>query len=314
MAHRVDRRLRQVRAAILNEEDVEARTASALRDTLDWLYNGIHTGHYSPKQLTQTEKTHCGSLVELNMQRRFRFDDGWRFDYRIVGVDVECKFSQYLGGWMIPPEAVRSRVLCLLLWADDEESKWSMGLVRTTHGRLQGGKNRDKKRKLNKQGRQDIEWLFEHKRLPKNQLLHLDPNVRDQVMQGASGAERLRLLCRLVPRTILTRVTIETLGQQKDPMKRMRANGGARSALKKEGIVILGHYTNHANIAKALNLSVPREGELMSVPLAPANQNEPNTVEIDGGLWRLARVGERTQHPAPRLPVVRRSREGATDS
>ena len=28
-------------------------------------------------------------------------------DYEIAGVQVDCKFSKYHGGWMIPREAIR---------------------------------------------------------------------------------------------------------------------------------------------------------------------------------------------------------------
>jgi hypothetical protein len=40
-------------------------------------------------------------------------------DFDICGVDVDRKYSQDLGDWMIPPEAVGH--LILGLWASDEE-------------------------------------------------------------------------------------------------------------------------------------------------------------------------------------------------
>ncbi|GGZ50178.1 hypothetical protein GCM10010387_50650 [Streptomyces inusitatus] len=71
---------------------------------------------------------HFGTQVEIAIQREFGFRDGTDMDYRIAGVDVDCKYSQQFGGWTIPPEA-RGH-LCLLVWADDYTSRWSVGLLR----------------------------------------------------------------------------------------------------------------------------------------------------------------------------------------
>ena len=91
------------------------RFASVLRDTIDQLLNGEATGRYSWDSLFKTEKTHAGTLVEINLQREFKFDDGsdvangqHPMDYRILNIDVDCKFSQDFGGWMILSSAVAS--------------------------------------------------------------------------------------------------------------------------------------------------------------------------------------------------------------
>jgi hypothetical protein len=69
-----------------------------------------------------------GTLVEINLHRAFDFEDGTETDYRIAGIEVDCKFSRSFGGWEIPPEAYGH--LCLLVWADDAQSRWSAGVVR----------------------------------------------------------------------------------------------------------------------------------------------------------------------------------------
>ena len=40
-------------------------------------------------------------------------------------------------------------------------------------------------------------------------------------------------------------------------MKRVRGNGGSRSSLRPEGIVIIGQYESHRRIAQALAIPVP---------------------------------------------------------
>ena len=83
------------------------RTAQVLRDTFDQLYDGQRTGRYRWDRLYKTEKTHCGTLVEINLQREFDFKDGPKLDYEIAGVDVDCKYSQNLGGLDDTPRNTR---------------------------------------------------------------------------------------------------------------------------------------------------------------------------------------------------------------
>ncbi len=47
------------------------------------LLDGQHTGRYRWDQLHKTEKTHFGTLVEINLQRAFGFDDGMTMDFAI---------------------------------------------------------------------------------------------------------------------------------------------------------------------------------------------------------------------------------------
>ena len=111
--------------------------------------------------LRKTEKTHMGSIVEINLHREFEFADGDATDYRIDGIEVDCKFSQSLGGWELPPESVGH--LCLLVWANDDSSRWEAGLVRVPEAYLRPGRgNRDGKRRLTIEGESRILWLYGH--------------------------------------------------------------------------------------------------------------------------------------------------------
>lgn len=75
-----------------------------------------------------------------------------------------------------------------------------------------------------------------------------------------------------------------TVAQQDDYMKRVRANGGARSILAAEGILILsGDYKNQQQIAKELDTEVPQRGELVSVKVAPSS--DTSGVLIQGARW-----------------------------
>lgn len=281
-----DSDLGRVAAWLMHQDPIGARFSSVLRRTLDQLYDGQHTGRYRWDQLHKTEKTHCGTLVEINLQREFQIGEGDRMDFRIEGVDVDCKYSQTNGGWMIPAEALGH--VCLLLWADDELSICSMGLIRIEETLLTPGSNRDSKRTLGKTGRKRIQWMFEKTPLPLNVLLHLPREIVDRIMNLDSGQARIDEIFRVAQKTRIGRGVVATLGQQEDYMKRVRNNGGSRGRLRAEGIVILGDFEGHQRVAERLGLPIPGNGEFVSVRLAPVKKYGTGVVEVDGRFWRVA--------------------------
>ena len=296
-----DPELLAVAAAIRTADPHGNRTAQVLRDTLDQLYDGQRTGRYRWDQLYKTEKTHCGTILEINLQREFEFRDGVALDYQIASAEVDCKYSQTFGSWMIPPEAQNH--LCLVVWADDQKSQWSMGLVRVTAERLSTGRNRDGKASLNQQGKSAITWMFDRADLPPNVLLQLDLPTVERIMTKPSGQQRINELFRAATCRIIGRGVVATVAQQPDYMKRVRANGGARTTLKPEGILILGQYSSHANIARSLGVPVPAAGESISVRLALASGPGPGVAKIARRFWRVATAAD-PPVTAPDLPGV----------
>ncbi|MEU1197281.1 NaeI family type II restriction endonuclease [Streptomyces sp. NPDC005813] len=296
-----DHELDEVYAHIKALDPTGRRFARVLRDTIDQLLNGEVTGRYDWKTLFKTEKTHAGTLVEINLQREFRFADGDAMDYQIAGIDVDCKYSQQFGGWMIPPEAVGH--LCLLAWADDDKSTWSLGLVRIRSEWLNTGNNRDLKLTVKAGHRDKIKWMWRDEDLPENVLLHMDAADRDAVFTASSGQRRLNELFRRVQKRRIGRNVVRTVAQQKDYMKRVRGNGGSRSALRAEGILIMGDYASHREIAGGLGLPVPDEGEFVSARVTPSRTHHGNAprVFLDGRHWVLAQPDDPVE-PAPALP------------
>ncbi len=131
------------------------RVAAVLRDTLDQqLYDGQHSGRWSYDHLHKTEKTHMGTLVEINLHRVFAFADGDITDYRIAGIEVDCKYSMTYGGWELPPEALGH--ICLLITANDATSTWTAGLLRVRESYLRGRSNRDAKNRSNRDAKKQL--------------------------------------------------------------------------------------------------------------------------------------------------------------
>src|SRR5688500_14941336 len=112
-----DRGLSSVAVAIQTLDFTGARMAELLRRSFDFVYAGQETGRYAWHHLYKTEQDGFGDIVAMEAQREFHFADGQILDYRIEGVEVDCKYSQQIGRWMIPPEAQGH--LCLVISAED---------------------------------------------------------------------------------------------------------------------------------------------------------------------------------------------------
>lgn len=294
----------------------------ALRDALDQLLDGQRSGRWAYQQLAKTEKTHLGTLVELQLTRELDIASGERLDWSIAGFELDCKFSKDLGGWEIPMEMYvcqdhgeqsgTADSPALIVWMDDDVSEWAAGLIVATDERLrwkvQRGNaprarayNRDNKRRLADAARSDIYWLWGgvQNDLPPNRLLHLDAHLRDRILgHGRSGQKRVNELFRQVQGEIVDRQTVLTVGQQDDAPKRAR---DARHQLRAEGIVVLGHQGAHRQAAERLQLPIPAKGQWISVRLTQVSTTAQRPkFQRNGAYWAVARADE--PGLAPDLP------------
>lgn len=296
-----DVELDEVATAILDMDPDGSRMAQVFRSTFDQLYDGQRTGRYEWDQLMKTEKTHYGTLIEINLQREFGFDDGRVLDFRIAGHEVDSKYSA-TSQWMLPPESIDHLILASV--ASDEKSTWSVGLVRATQENRRVGMNRDQKGSLNLLGKSRIQWLFRHAPMQPNILIQLPAELVARIFAPRSGQARVNELFRVATNMRISRNIIATVAQQDDFMKRVRENGGARSALRAEGIVILGgDYSAQTYVARRLGCEVPEPGELVSVRVMPSDHTGPGSVEIDGRYWTLAYPEHHATVAAPVVPA-----------
>jgi len=299
-----DNELERVVAELLQRDPTGERFASVFRETFDQLYDGQRTGRYKWDQLFKTEKTHYGTLVEINLQREFVFGDGDDLDYKIAGVDVDCKYSFKDGGWMLPPESWGR--LILVATANDELSTWSVGVIRVTEANRRISVNRDGKSSLSPAGRLAITWLFRHAEFAPNVLLQLDEESIEAIFAKKTGQSRLDELFRQAEGRRIHRNTIATIAKQQDYMKRVRSNGGSRSNLKSEGFLIpSGDYHAHTEVAASFGMPIPAPGEVISFRVVPTTKHDPKAVEMNGGHWRRADLDEPATAPAPDLPKTK---------
>ena len=279
-----DNEVARVYQWLKTQTNFASRLINAIRTGLDEVIDGPRTGRFTYSQLEKTEKTYLGTKVEILLRSEFNLDKGLVMDYQIDGIEVDCKYTGGTWGWNIPKEAMGH--ICLLIRADDEKGTVSAGLVRITEEILNPGKNQDLKGTISKTGRESIAWLINEAEMQINQL-HLWPkNIIAQIWSKDSGQQRLNEMFRLKQGELIERQTIATVAQAKDdPMKRVRANGGARSQLSNEGIVILGHQNDHPRICSVLGLPVPKKGQVIAIRLVKCNSG---VLELDGSKWRRA--------------------------
>lgn len=298
MKQSADPEIEAIRLAMLKADPDGSRVSYALREALDQVYDGRRTGRWDFTQLSKTEKTHIGTLVEIWFQREFEFDDGAELDFSISGIDVDCKWSMNLYAWEIPMEMYsRGDKIAMLIWGNEDSARWAVGLLRISDEMLRPmGKQRDRKRRLSDNGRANITWVFRNMPMIKNTLVHR-PEVAEKIRNSRSGQEAVRTVFREIQGELINHATIETAGQQIDSSKRVR---DARAALREEGLVILGHYQPHPQMAEELGLPKPSLGRFVSARVVPSCQLGEGT-ELGGQVWRVAREGEATVR-APALP------------
>ncbi|MBY8848468.1 hypothetical protein K7G98_07575 [Saccharothrix sp. MB29] len=259
--------------------------ASLLRQALDDVLDGPHTGRFDVRELEQVERDYLGTRFRILLRSWFDLPRGRGRSVRVDGHDVDTGFS--LGGsW-----TVRSRRVHLLASADDHNGTFDVGLIappRTATGRARSPVL------VTDAG---ITWLARTAQLPDNPLLRLPPEVRRAITEPDSGQQRVNALFRLVQGQVVERATVITVAVQADGLKRCRE---ARDQLAPEGVVVLGHGGDCPRVAEDLGLPVPRKGTFLAlrlVPVAPLPRAR-RTTRIDGPPLRGG-TAVRPEAPAP---------------
>ncbi len=232
----------------------------AIRTAFDEIMDCPRTGRWSFEQCHTLEKNYMGFKLEHVIRRQFDLGPirKKKMDYHIDGVDVDCKWTKKFGSWQIPREAVGH--ICLLVWAHDATHEFAVGLIRIREEILVGG-NQDKKKTIQSPGgRSEIRWIVPRTpSLPKNFLESLPASDRDAILGHGGGDERLTELFIRCVGQIIKRHTIESVGQQKDALRRARA---VRPRLLPHGLGLFnGHFNDQKERAKQLGGPVPVDSE-----------------------------------------------------
>ena len=300
-----DPEIHHIKGSIKAVDPEGARCGRAIRNALDQAYDGRRTGRWDWTQLTKAESAHIGPLIEIWLQRVLNLDDGITTSLEIAGSDVACTWSERLDGWTLDrPVPEHREVPYLVIWANEETSRFSLGVLRPGPD-SRGVASMDRGRpRLSQAGIDQILWVFDGCALPAN-ILVKHPETAMVAVSQSSGQKAVNMLFRRLQGELVQHSAVETVAQQIDSSKRVRE---AREQLRNEGIVILGHYHPQPEIAAALGLPSPRAGTFVSHRLASMEAGELGTgAEIDGRRWRLAVPCDPVTR-APALPVQGKER------
>jgi hypothetical protein len=217
-----------------------------IRQAIDEVIDTPRTGRVYARELEKTEKTYIGTKVEILVRRHFNLPKGI-LDLRIAGYDVDVKNT--LGQtWMIPREAIGKP--CILVASDEKKQLCYFGIFVAHLHNLTNGLNQDQKRSVSAAGASTIHWLLVNEPFPTSFWAGLGAPKTQAIMRGSTGNDRVAALFRQVQRQIVDRDILQAVAQQKDYMKRLRKNGGARDQLADEGIAVLSGKYDSALIKK----------------------------------------------------------------
>ncbi len=240
---------------------LEHDVAFMLRDCIDDVIMTPKTGRRSYDELEKTEKTYIGTRVEIELRALLRLRKG-RLDTEILGRDVDIKHTMGRN-WMIPTEAVDCP--CLLVAADEARARCYLGLIIARPEYLTAGQNKDAKRTLTADGFKHIRWLLRDHPYPANFWRTADAEAVEEVFACDTGNGRMAALFRRMRGRPIPRAAVEAVAQQKDFMRRIRADGGhgTRDILAREQIVVL-EGRKDSQMIKALDLPACAASEFIS--------------------------------------------------
>jgi hypothetical protein len=207
-----------------------------IRRSIDEVIDASRTDRFRLVELEKTEKTYLGTKIEILLRSFLGFPKGKILDLSIDGIEVDIKNT--MGhNWMIPREAFGH--LCLLVQEDEKKASYSFGIFHAEIGNLSKTENRDKKRSVSKAGKLAIHWIAKDSTYPENLFESASAEFLQELAATRNGTERIAKLFRHYLGNPVSRHTILAVAKQKDSMKRLRKNGGARDTLCKEGIALL---------------------------------------------------------------------------
>jgi hypothetical protein len=247
-----------------------------LRKAIDEVIDPARTNRFTLDEIEKTEKTYLGTKVEILLRNWLRFPKGKTLDLSIDGIETDIKNTMRTT-WMIPSEAMGHP--CILVQTDEHSARFSIGIIVVSNDVLTTGKNQDGKSSISKAGKDKIHWILQDETYPENFWQNLEYEVRHRIISQTSGTRRLDALFRYVQNRPISRAIVLGIAQQKDAMKRLRKNGGARDLLARDGIALLSGNYDSELIGK---LGLPKCGKDEFISFSPSIQSDISLLKAGG--------------------------------
>jgi hypothetical protein len=211
-------------------------------DMISQSLDPTRTGRTNFAQLSPEEKKNLGSLVETRIRDLLGVSRSTR-DLLILDEDVDVKNT--IGPtWMIPQEsyllpAGKAPGILLLSQYSPQLRSCNLGLIVAHQEYLTQGQNRDRKLSVSALGRANIWWLLREIPLPPDIWAGVNVARLRELRQKEGGTKRAAAFFREHLGVRIERAIVQSLlFDQKDYMKRLRSNGGARDLLRPLGIAL----------------------------------------------------------------------------
>ncbi len=269
----------EILVAAKGKEDFKIEFPLICRKAIDNVIDAGRKNRSSFQELEKTEKAHIGTEMEILIREFLDVPRGYQLDLLIGGTEVDVKNTTGQN-WMIPTEAVNHVVF---LVAEDEEAfRCFAGLMIAKEAYLNKGKNRDAKRTVSAEGKANILWLLRDFPYPPNFWARITDEEKKHIMGGSSGNEKVCRLFRQHQDLPIPRNVIEAVCRgHKDPLKRVRKNGGARDKLATENIAILSGSYDQSVIS---GLDLPSCSNEEFVSHSPKSEKEKELLKKNGHL------------------------------
>lgn len=222
------------------DEGLSAALPGLVEGAVDYVLDPIRTARTKLSDLDSVEKTFIGLKIEHYLRDFLDFPKGIR-DLDIDGIDLDVK-NTVRNTWMIPPETFRNEEPCLLIMAATERGYCSLGLIVARDAYL-NSPNRDGKRSIKSSAASDILWIVDKAPLPESRWSRIDMKRFRELRRMPGGSRRASAffsenLNRVIHRTIIEGLLFD----QKDYMKRIRGNQGARDLLAQHIAILSGIF------------------------------------------------------------------------
>lgn len=251
-------------------------------NAVEFVLDPIRTGRTVLSDLDNVEKTFVGLKIEHFVRDLLDAPKGVR-DLVLGGMDVDVKNTvSESWSWMIPPETIRDEGPCLLVASSERYRVSWLGLI-MAHPEYLNAPNRDRKCSIKSGAYGDILWLVDGVSWPQDRWAGVDMvRFRELRRLKVAGERRAAIffqenLHKPIHRTVI----VALLHDQKDPMKRLRGNGGARDILRPLGIALLSETYNN-NILPMLGL--PRLGRDEHIAIMPDTPEKLAVLRAHGAL------------------------------
>lgn len=264
IAKRMQRIQWDLTSRVGNSEKFSEQLGHIIRSAIDYVIDAPTLHRYSIQEIDPDEKTAIGKRIERLMKYEFNLPKGTILDVVLANEEVDIKTTMGKN-WMFSKSSHGK--INLLIAYDESKATYRLGLAYVEEDQL-GAQNRDRKQSLTAEHKANIFWIFKDIPYPPNFLAGLPKDHFKKIISHKTGMKRVIELLRLTNRKAIPRHVICSVANQKDPMRRIRSNGGARDLLWEEGILVLsGAYECDRHVAKNSTRIMLEDDEMLTIHL-----------------------------------------------